>query len=667
VTAPPAILKALRGLLHANNIVDVCLIDDAYIALPTRAALSADALAQLLQRIQSWREPTPEFAALELAIDSEEDITDTALEAIYPLQTKSPEIQGWFTDYDNLQEQRRAALRPLESLLSAGLGCNVQKFSPQTPFDPAHLPQVIFIDYYLDPQDEVANSLELAKTIGDRVRTTFTEQSKPFVILMSGKKQLTEVMKTQFRDQAKFLGGMFYFIPKEELNPNITFLLRLAVLMRSLNEGRQVQEFVDAFEHEISTTSSKFTEKVRGLSLEDYAYIQKLTLHGEGMPLGDYLLWLFGTYFAHLLFRSVPKQRRQLDAMHFEHIAESDSMPSTEFVDLYSNVVAEEVDDLGTHPRAKASQAGTQPGPPDPHFGDIFLNEKNDVRMIITQECDLLYAPEEDVERKHEPEDTVFLIPGTLEDMSPAASHTDLVTSFFPLDGKTHEISWNLKGVLSVPFDDLRHKMESGGFRRRARIRHPFATLVQTRFAADLTRVAIPAAPPVLRNVSVSVHYQGPDGTSQSPHSSVPGILYNDRKEHADYVHLKLQTAVNIVEVAQLLLQQTEEQLHASPEGNARARLESRQTRLANFLGDLDAHMRLRQPFKLKPEAVYPFPGTPVESIRDRKKLSERLNSVPIVVLVEEAEDTEDHELSTSPTTRATEPPEPPPAQPPKS
>lgn len=635
MTVPPAIFEALRNLLRANNIAEISIIDDAYFAVPTRAALSDDALAQLVQCIQSWQEPTAEFTALNLAIESEADITDTVLQSVYSLRATSPEIQTWFTDYDNVQEQRRANLRPFENLLRAELECNVLTLSPLAPFDPTHLPQVIFIDYYLDPRDEVANSLQLAKNIGERITTSFADHPKPFVILMSGQ-GLTDLMKSQFRDQAKFLGGMFYFIPKQELKPNVTSLLRLAVLVRSLNDGRRIQEFVEAFEQEISATSAKFTEKVRALSLEDYAYIQKLTLHGEGMPLGDYVLWLFGTYFAHLLFRSIPKQRRQLDAMHFEHIAESDSMPSAEFVDLYSNVVGEEVDELGTHPRANAAQPEGPPGPPDPHFGDVFLNDKNEVRMIITQECDLLYAPEEDAERKHQPDDSVFVIPGTLEDMSPATSDKDLVTSFFPLGGRTYQIKWKPKGVISIPFVDLREQIEKGGFRRRARIRHPFATFVQTSFTTDLTRIAIPVAPPMLREVSVSVHCLGPDGNPQTRHPSVPGILYKDRKQGVDHVHLKLQTAVNIIEVAQFVLEQTDQKLETEPPGNPRLRLESHRTRLVNFLADLDTHMRLRQPFKLKAEGSYTFPGSPVETIRDEKKLVSRLNQMPIVVLVQE-------------------------------
>jgi hypothetical protein len=638
MTVPPAIFAALKDLLRSNHIAEVSIIDDAYHAVPTRAALSDEAVAQLVQRIQSWQEPTAGFTDLHLVIDSAADITDTVLQSIYSLQATSPEIQSWFTDYDNIQEQRRAALRPLESLLRTELECNVVTLSPLSPFDPTHLPEVIFIDYYLDLRDEVANSLQLAKNIGDRITTTFAEHQKPFVILMSSKEALTDVMKSQFRDQAKFLGGMFYFIPKQELKPNVTFLLRFAVLVRSLNDGRQIQEFVEAFERESNTTSAKFTEKVRALSLEDYAYIQKLTLHGEGMPLGDYLLWLFGTYFAHLLFRSVPKQRRQLDAMHFEYIAESDSMPSAEFVDLYSKVVAEEVDELTTHPRATAPQPEGELGPPDPHFGDVFLNDKNEVRMIITPECDLLYAPEEDAHRKRHPEDSIFVIPGILEEMAPVSSDKELTTSFFPLSDKTYQIKWKLKHVSSIQFAALREHMRQGGFRRRARIRHPFATLVQTSFTNDLTRVAIPAAPPMLREVSVSIHCLGPDGNPQTRHSPVPGILYKDSKEGVDHVHLKLQTAVNIIEVAQFVLDQTDQQLTREPAGNGRQRLESHRTRLIEFLAGLDMHMRLRQPFKLKAEGSYTFPGTPVETIRDPKKLSPRLNQMPIVVLVQEEE-----------------------------
>jgi len=86
-------------------------------------------------------------------------------------------------------------------------------------------------------------------------------------------------------------------------------------------------------------------------------------------------------------------------------------MPSLDFAELYRNVVAEEIDELGTHPRATPNPEDAD-APPDPHFGDIFIDENDkNALMVITAECDLMYAPEADAKREHRPEQSVVMIP----------------------------------------------------------------------------------------------------------------------------------------------------------------------------------------------------------------------------------------------------------------
>lgn len=650
MSVPPAICDALRDLFRSSHINNVAIIDDAYDPVPTRSSFSPQALNELAERIRSWEKPATEFSSLNLKIETETDVSDTVIESLYHIRGTSAEVKGWFQDYDNVQEQRRAPLRALETLLHDDLQCIVGTLSPLAQLNSASLPQLIFIDYYLDPSDRVENSLLLAKTIGERVATSFTEIPKPLIVLMSSKETVSDIMKSQFRDQAGFLGGMFYFIPKQELKRDVTLMLRLAVLIRSLADGGKIQDFVETFEKDLRTATQKFSEKVRGLSIEDYAYMQKLTLQGEGMPLGDYLLWLFGTYFAHLLFRSVPKQRRQLDRLRFAHIPESDGMPSAEFVDLYRNVVAEEVDELGVHPRA-SQEASENPetSPPDPHFGDVFVGDNKEVRMVITAECDLMYAPEAGAERKHRPDQTIVFVPGTLEEIAPVADSEDSVTCFFPLEDKTYQIRWRVKSTGSVRFDTLRAAMQEGGFHRRARMRHPFATQVQASFTNDFGRVGIPVPPPMLRKASASVFCQGDDGNPES-HASSPAFLYIDRAEGEEHAHLKLQCVVSIIQVAQKASERITQKLATEPEGNTRLRLTSHQDRLTRFLGDLETQTALRQPFALKLGGTYPFPDCPIEAIRDVNKLKQRLNSVPVVVLiVEEAAIEEPETLATAP------------------
>jgi hypothetical protein len=514
--------------------------------------------------------------------------------------------------------------------------------SPDANFDAANLPQLIFVDYYLDPSDRGEDSLVLAETIGKKITDNFAATDKPFVILMSSKSNVNSAMKSMFREKADFLGGMFYFIPKSELKRDATLLLKLAILMRSMDEGRTIQRFVEAFGTELRSAAERFNRKVRALSIEDYGYMQQLSLQREGRPLGDYLLWLFGTYFGHLLFRSVPEQRRQLDSMRFVDIPESDSFPSDEFVDLYKNVVAQEVQELAVHPRSgDQGEEAQAASPPDPHFGDVFINENRDTLMVITPECDLLYSPEVDAQRGHRPDQSVLLVPGKLEELGRIHGSEDVVTAFFPLDDKTYQIKWRIKSVESPSFENLRSTLQQRGYRRRSRIRHPFSTQVQEAFTSDVSRVALPVAPPMLRKASIAICCQGEGDTVQTIElDSSSAVLFTSRDDH--YVHLKLQAAVKVIETAQSLVQIIQQKLETESNENARKRLTSHVERLNHLVTDLDAQIALRQPHAVKLGKNFPISGTPVELLREANKespkIKQRLSSCPIVVVVIEDE-----------------------------
>lgn len=95
MTVPAAIFTAVKELLRTNEIVEISIIDDAYYTTPQRSAFTNEEVAELAQRIQSWQDPTPEFTALQLTIETEADITDAVLQSIYPLRANSPEVQTW--------------------------------------------------------------------------------------------------------------------------------------------------------------------------------------------------------------------------------------------------------------------------------------------------------------------------------------------------------------------------------------------------------------------------------------------------------------------------------------------------------------------------------------------------------------------------------------------
>lgn len=634
MSAQQPAFEQLKELFRAKNISNVAIIDDAYYTTPPRSSFVGPQLSELRTKIQSWEKPNAEFTALALKIESDDDLTETDIGRLYAIRASAPEIQSWFRDFDNDQAGRRGALQELEAMLKEQLGCNVQTLSPKDSLQAAALPQLIFIDYYLDPSYRPEDSLELAEGVGDRLKQDFAEKEKPLVILMSSHTNVSTAMKAQFRDRVQLLGGMFHFIPKAELKPDTTLLLNLAIFVRSLDQGHTIQRFVDSFENELLKATGKFAEKIRALTIEDYAYMQHLSLQGEGMPLGDYLLWLFGTYFGHLLFRAVPQQRRELDRMRFETIPESDIMPSSDFAELYRSVVAEEIEELGTHPRASSNPAEAD-APPDPHFGDVFIDESDkNALMVITAECDLMYAPEPDAERGHRPEQSVVMVPGELQEQSAARKSSDVATYFVPYRDKTYQIAWRLKSIDAPNAAGLRAFLIGKKMHRRLRIRHPFATQVQTAFATDLSRVGIPVAPPMFDRCSISICYRRAEGDiEQTELGTKAAVLYTSRTGD-EHVHLKLKVAAKVVEAAKIRASAIETELGAPGDENTKLSLRSHKERLNKFLADLESQMKLRQPYLVRANKNLPIPGTPVEILRDPSKLETRLNTNPIVVLV---------------------------------
>src|ERR1700682_5277871 len=146
MSAQQPAFEHLKNLFASKHISEVAIIDDAYYATPQRSSFSGERLSVLRTKIQSWEKPNAEYDALALKVESDADLTETQIGRLYAIRGSSPEIQSWFQDFDNEQEQRRAPLRQLETMLKEQLGCGVQTLSPKDPLKSTALPQLIFID-----------------------------------------------------------------------------------------------------------------------------------------------------------------------------------------------------------------------------------------------------------------------------------------------------------------------------------------------------------------------------------------------------------------------------------------------------------------------------------------------------------------------------------------
>ena len=361
----------------------------------------------------------------------------------------------------------------------------------------------------------------------------------------------------EFRRQTGIVGGMFYFVSKSDLLDPAGLLLNLDMLAMALPHGHLVQRLMDAIETKIDASVAKFLTDIKRLNLDDYVYIQRLSLQTDGHPLGDYLFWLYSAYFGHLLFdSSLGAESRELDRMSFDDWIPGQLVPSTQLAEMYHAALFDTtVGPLGTHPRQPKEivvgvpphqEQGTTRGQDEklsvsqytegsaiangktgegqgeneareaetlPYFnmGDIFhRSETSDVLMVCNPACDLEFTP--DGKRGPNPEDSILFIPGTLEKFQGFPSSTTPRTELFEYNGDSYRILWQLKQLRAIKYECVKDWLSEHEFVRIARLRTPFSLEVQQHFASNMTRVGIPVPPPFFRPLQVALFEKGDNG-----------------------------------------------------------------------------------------------------------------------------------------------------------
>lgn len=332
-----------------------------------------------------------------------------------------------------------------------------------------------------------------------------------------------------------------------------------------------------------------------------------------------------------------------VDALVFTHIPDALAPPTPDFVSLYQNVVSEEVDDLGTHPRLSESErARLGDGvPPDPHFGDLFLRENGAVLMIATAECDLAYAPEPNSGRAFDPEQPVLLVPGELE-LHPASSTSDKATTeFVELDGKNYRIVWNLKKFRTVPAGALRRVREEH-FSRRRHLRVPFSQVVQQALTNDIERIGVPVAPPMLRPAGVEIYYKDSEGTPRKVNAPKDAAVISFvARGEAETIQLRLNAIALIVsECANAVAELGK--LRENADERKRPGIDRDIEALRGFLGDIERQLTLAETFTLRISEEHQVPDAPIKILRTitEDQLKNWRPRQPVIVVVTQSPET---------------------------
>lgn len=632
----------LKSVFQKYGIVTVAIIDDAYLGHPTLSDLRPiEGLKALWAAVEASDETLEFLRDQGISLTAPDDINEAQLEKLYELRPGNAGLSAVLNQFDEIQIQKREQLKALKDLLGE-LGLVPLELAPLAQLKSDALPDLIFLDYYLDPAG-LESSLPLARSVGENIRNSFGQHQKPYVVLMSNVGDIKPENRALFRETAEIIGGMFHFIPKADLQERSTLVLKLALMVRSIEEGRKIQQFMERYDGSIYDIAKEFHKKIRGLSLEDYGYIQKMSLQGEGQPLGDYVLWLFGMYFSHLLGRSNPEGRKVLDAMVFSHIPDALDPPSPDFVGLYQNVVSESVDELGTHPRLSETER-TRLGdsaPPDPHFGDLFFRDDGAVLMIATAECDLAYAPEPQSGRPFDPEQPVLLIPGELQQHPAPVISDTITTEYVELDGKNYRILWKLKQFRTMPAGTL-PKLGQDKFKRRRHLRMPFSHGVQQALTKDIERIGVPVAPPMIRPAGVKIYYRAVDEVYREvvgprDGATVSFILGSD----VETIQIRLSAVVSIVAECASAIGELEKL--RDTDVRKRQGFERDIEALRSFLGSMESQLALTESFSLELSEEHQVRDAPIKVLRriTKDQLRNWRPRQPIIVVVGEKAESE--------------------------
>ena len=556
-TSPSRGEDVLRTLLGAKGLERVAIVDDVFDA-PDEYNLSYDERLDLWSSIEFHDQAQRELAEFHGSLHGADDLTDELICGILREPSRLPAFVAIWNESDVGVRTARDRLQ-VDSLIKElrdAHGLEVKEFGsdvkPSDLIDCA--PQLLFLDWFLGhdvtqtvddliPGEEPNVAVQAAVNKAKGILLEWPdEEPKPLIVLMSSRLGV-EKYAGDFCRRSGILRGMFHAVPKSMLADSFLLRMHLQSLAKSLPVARRLQLFVDALHVKFEESKTKFLAGISELTLNDYAYIQSLSLQDDGQPLGDYLFWLFSAYFGQLLFAEALRDEREaLDLMTFSSELTRMDPPSERLTTVYHSAIFDtSVGEFTAHPLDTTSAVDSALRLPMLTLGDVLMRQsdpqcdenallectkcgegnsadsftschsqertrfKPDLFMVINAQCDLALAPASRT-RASDPVRSILLLPGFFKSvLDPAVDNSKPKTELYRYNGEAYRVEWETKKIQSIPYGQFNIWKEDMGYERVARLRLPFALEVQRAFAADLTRVGMPVMPPIYQTLSVQI------------------------------------------------------------------------------------------------------------------------------------------------------------------
>ena len=106
---------------------------------------------------------------------------------------------------------------------------------------------------------------------------------------------------------------------------------------------------------------------------------------------------------------------------------------------------------------------------------------------------------------------------------------------FSSLEEEPYQIVWDYERVFTKKYCEVHKWLCDKGYSKKARLITPHALEIQQHFAAKLTRVGMPVAPPFSRPATVQVFGKNEDGTLKKLGADIPQGVVIDRRKFRFY------------------------------------------------------------------------------------------------------------------------------------
>ena len=277
--------SGIEARLKGSGVHTVMVVDDLLDAGPEQwRALFSDDRTRVSEFIEDHSDLEGWLENEELS--PPESVSETSAEHYLEL------LKERLSDNEELRELWDAIIDPslngakrvVEELIEhlRGLGVVVHPSGIRVTQTPPQGVSVIFIDCALDntQEDPAAASIEEFK----RIRGILDPSEKPIVVLMSGRTKLTPADEARFRRDTGIMPGMFFRFQKEDLE-GISLHLILTDIAENRDKAVMLESFINAVSMASQTAANDVSSLVQGLTLEDFALIQLLSLNADDHPL----------------------------------------------------------------------------------------------------------------------------------------------------------------------------------------------------------------------------------------------------------------------------------------------------------------------------------------------------------------------------------------------